>query len=137
MKAMKGYLVRRRLRSAMRTGGTAEQAVQLLQALMRQLQESVDQAELVHHLERRRMHGVAAEVAEEIRMLLQHHDIDAGAPEEIAEHHARRSAADDATPHLQRGALGTLQRIGFHGRVLLHEPSILCSAASKIHLLRL
>ena len=80
------------------------------------------------------MHGVAAEVAEEIRMLLQHHDIDAGAPEEIAEHHARRSAADDATPHFHRGALGTLRRIGFHGRVLIYEPSFLCSAASKIHL---
>ena len=80
------------------------------------------------------MHGVAAEVAEEIRMLLQHHDIDAGAPQEIAEHHARRSAADDATPHFHRGALGALRRIWFHGRILIYDLSFLCSAASKIHL---
>ncbi|GAA0008550.1 hypothetical protein BRDID11002_85600 [Bradyrhizobium diazoefficiens] len=82
---------------------TAEQAVHLLQALVRQLQETVDQAELIHHLERRWMHGVAAKVAKEIRMLLQHHDVDARAPQEIAEHHAGGSAADDATPDFYGG----------------------------------
>ena len=42
------------------------------------------------------MHGVAAKIAEEIRVLFQHHDIDPGAPEQIAEHHAGGPAADDA-----------------------------------------
>ena len=39
---------------------------------MRQLEEFVEQAELVHHFERRGMHGVAAEIAQEIGVLFQH-----------------------------------------------------------------
>jgi hypothetical protein len=39
-------------------------------------------------------------------MLLQHHDLDAGAPEEITEHHAGRAAADDAAP----GCYGAMSR---------------------------
>ena len=42
------------------------------------------------------MHGVAAEVAEKIRMFFQHHDIDTGARQQKAEHHAGRAAAGDA-----------------------------------------
>jgi hypothetical protein len=80
------------------------------------------------------MHGVAAEVAEEIRVLLQHHDIDAGAPQEIAEHHARRPAADDATPHFYGGTLRSLRRIWFHGRIPIYDLSFLCGAANRIHL---
>ena len=44
--------------------------------LMRQLQELVDQAEFVHQFERRGMNRVAAEIAEEIGVLLQHHDVE-------------------------------------------------------------
>ena len=80
----------------MRTERAAEHAVHLLQLLMRQFQEPVDQPEFVHHLQRRGMHGVAAEIAEEVGVLLQHHDVDPGAAQEIAEHHAGRPAADDA-----------------------------------------
>ena len=40
--------------------------------VVRQLQELVEQAELVHHFERRGMDGVAAEVAQEVAVLLQH-----------------------------------------------------------------
>ena len=47
--------------------------------LMRQLQEPVEEPKLVHQLERRGMNRVAAEVAEEIGVLLQHHDANAGA----------------------------------------------------------
>ena len=61
----------------MRIGALAEYAVHLLQLLMRKFQKPVDQAEFVHHLQRRGMHGVAAEIPEEIGVLLQHHDIDA------------------------------------------------------------
>ena len=46
MKAMKGYLTFRRLRSAMRIELAAELAVHLLQLLMRQLEEAVDQAQV-------------------------------------------------------------------------------------------
>ena len=67
--------------------------------LMRALEEIVENAELVHDLERRGMDGVAAEIAQEIGVLLQHHDIDAGAGQQEAQHHAGRAAAGD-------GALG-------------------------------
>ena len=63
---------------------------------MRQLQELVEQAELVHDLERRGMDGVAAEIAQEVAVLLQHDDVDAGARQQEAQHHARRPAAGDA-----------------------------------------
>ena len=65
--------------------------------LVRHFEERVQQAELVHQFERRGMHRVAAEVAEKIRMFFQHHDIDTGARQQKAEHHAGRTAADDAT----------------------------------------
>ena len=69
---------------------------QRLDLLMRQFQELVDQAQFAHQLERRRMNRVAAEIAEEIRVLLQHHDVDAGAREQESEHHSRGPAAGDA-----------------------------------------
>ena len=50
--------------------------------------KALEQAELVHHLERRGMEGVAAEVAQEVGVLLEHGDLDAGAREQQAEHHA-------------------------------------------------
>ena len=68
---------------------------------MRNLEEVFQNAEFVHHLQRGRMHGVAAEVAEEVLMLLQHGDRNAGTRQQIPQHHARRSAADDATGSLQ------------------------------------
>ena len=95
MKAMNGYFVFNRLRSAIRTLVPPNRP-STLQALMRQLEEAINEAELIHHLERRGMHGVAAKITEEIGVLLQHHDIDAGTSEQIAKHHAGRSAADDA-----------------------------------------
>ena len=56
----------------------------------------VEQPELVHHLQRRRVDRVAAEVAQEVGVLLEHDDLDAGAREQQAEHHAGRPAAGDA-----------------------------------------
>ena len=58
--------------------------------LMRALEEIVENAELVHDLERGGMNGVAAEIAQKIGVLLQHHDIDAGAGQQEAQHHAGR-----------------------------------------------
>ena len=68
----------------------ADLAGQLAHLLMRPLEEFVEQAELVHDFERRGMDGVAAEVAQEIGVLLQHHDIDAGAGEQKARASCRR-----------------------------------------------
>ncbi len=73
----------------------ADLAGELMHLLMRALEEIVEDAELVHHLKRRGVDGVAAEVAQEIGVLLQHHDIDAGARQQKAEHHAGGTAAGD------------------------------------------
>jgi hypothetical protein len=64
--------------------------------LVRQLQELIEQAKLVHDVEGRRVHGVATEVAQEVAVLLQHHGLHAGARQKEAQHHARRAAAHDA-----------------------------------------
>ena len=68
----------------------------LVHFVMRPGEESLQQAEFVQHLQCRRMHGVAAEIAQEIRVLFQHHDLDAGARQQKAQHHAGGTAADHA-----------------------------------------
>jgi hypothetical protein len=50
----------------------------------------------VHDFERRGMDGVAAKVAQKIRVLLEHAHRDAGAREEQGQHYAGGSAARDA-----------------------------------------
>ena len=92
---MKWHAVGRCEKSASAITLVADLPAELAHLLMRQLQEVVEQAELVHHLERRGMDGVAAEVAQEIGVLLEHHDVDAGARQQKAEHHAGRPAAGD------------------------------------------
>ena len=42
------------------------------------------------------MNRVAAKIAQEVAMFFQHDDVDAGAREKIAAHHAGRAAAHDA-----------------------------------------
>ena len=74
----------------------AELAGEARDLLVRQLQELVEQAELVHHVQGRGMDGVAAEVAQEVAVLLQHHGLHTGARQQEAQHHARRAAAHDA-----------------------------------------
>ena len=66
------------------------------------------------------MHGVAAKIAEEIRMLFQHHDIDPGAAEQIAQHHAGRSAADDAAADFHVSSVGP-----FRGSASIHGSTFL------------
>src|SRR5690606_9993612 len=61
----------------------------------RQLEEELPQPELTEHREGRRMDGVAAEVAEEVGMLLQHRDPAPGAREQVTEHHPGGTAARD------------------------------------------
>ena len=80
----------------------ADPAAQLAQFLMRPLEEIVEQAQFVDHLQGRGMDGVAAEIAEEVRVLLEHDHVDAGAREKEAEHHAGRSAAGNAAARNER-----------------------------------
>ena len=87
--------VGRWVKSAIRTGVSPMTPESCAHLLVRQLEELVQQAELVHHFERRGMDGVAAEVAQEIRVLLQHDHVDAGARQQEAEHHPGRPAAGD------------------------------------------
>ena len=42
------------------------------------------------------MNRIAAKIAEEIRVLFQHHNVDSGARQQKPEHHAGRAAAGDA-----------------------------------------
>ena len=74
----------------------AKPGVHFLQLLVRKLQEVIDQTEFIHHLQGRGMHGIAAEIPEEIGVLFQHKRLDAGATQQIPQHHAGRTAADDA-----------------------------------------
>ena len=45
------------------------------------------------------MNGIAAKIAEEIAVLFQHQHLDAGARQQIPQHHARWTAAGDAAAH--------------------------------------
>lgn len=73
---------------------TIENAIQSPHFLVRQLEEFIEQAELVHELEGGWMNGVAAKIAIEICVLFQHHDIDPGTCKQIPGHHSGRPAAD-------------------------------------------
>ncbi len=74
----------------------AELGAEARHFLVRQLQEFIEQAKLVHDVQRRGMDGVAAEVAQEVGVLLQHDGPDAGARQQEAQHHAGRAATHDA-----------------------------------------
>ncbi len=67
----------------------------LLDDAVRQAVEPLEQAELVEQAQGDRVHGVAAEVAQEVGVLLQHGDLDAGARQQQAEKQSRRAAPDD------------------------------------------
>ena len=97
-------------------GVVADLGGEPLQLLVRALQEVVQQAELAHHLQRRRMHGVAPEIPQEIGVLLKHHDIDAGPRQQVAQHHAGRPAAGDAAGGAQlRSQVGVrLREVAAH-----------------------
>ena len=58
--------------------------VELVNLLMRQLEKLVEQSQLVHHFQSRRMNRIAAKIAQEIAVLFQHQDFDAGARQQIA-----------------------------------------------------
>ena len=69
--------------------------VQPADLVLQQRPEPVEQPELAEHLQRRGVDRVAAEVAQEVAVLLQHHDVDTGPCQQVAEHHPGRSATRD------------------------------------------
>jgi hypothetical protein len=69
---------------------------------MRQLQKIIDQPQLLHDHQGRGMHGVAAKVAQKIRVLLQNDGLDAGPSQQKPQHHAGRSTAGDTALNSQR-----------------------------------
>ena len=85
----------------------AELALHMGHLLVRQGEELVEQAELGQHVGGRRMDRVAAKVAEEIGVLLQHDHVDAGARQQEARHHAGRPAARDHARAVERFGQGT------------------------------
>ena len=64
--------------------------------LMGQSQEVVKKPQFMEHFQRGWMHGISAEIAEEILVLLEHGDLDTVAGHEISEHHTGRSATHNA-----------------------------------------
>jgi hypothetical protein len=70
----------------------------LLHAGVRQPEEFIDPAEFVHQLQGRRVDRVAAEITQEVPMLLQDHHVDTLASQQQTRHHASRSAADNTAP---------------------------------------
>ena len=60
-----------------------------------QLEEFLQQAQLMHHLEGGGMYRVAAEIAQEVLVLFQHRDVHPGPGQQIAAHHPGRATARD------------------------------------------
>ena len=82
-------------------GCAADLAGKLAHFLMGTLQKFIQNPQLVHHFERGRMDGVAAEVAEEIGVLLEDNDVNRHPRKKKAQHHARWSASNDAAARPQ------------------------------------
>ena len=76
--------------------GVTEPGLEAGDLLVRKLEKRLEQAELMHHLQGRGMDGVAAKIPQEIRMLFQHDDLDAGPRQQQAQHHPGGAAAHDA-----------------------------------------
>jgi len=77
-----------------------ELEIDVVLARVRHREQPVQRAELVDQLERRGVHGVAAEVAKEVGVLLEHHHVDARPREQPAQHHPRGATSDDAAARL-------------------------------------
>ena len=63
--------------------------------LVRKLQKLIEPAKFVHHLQCRGMNSVAAEVAKEVGMLLEHRHVDALPGEQQPQHDAGRTTTGD------------------------------------------
>src|SRR5271155_3308001 len=74
----------------------------LAHLLMRAFQQLIEDAEFIHDIERGWMNRVAAEIAQEIRMLLKNAHVHAHARQEKSQDHAGGSASRNATTRLDR-----------------------------------
>ena len=74
----------------------ADNAIEMVDTPLRQLCEFLQKTEFIENLQGRGMHGVAAEIAQEIGVLLKYRHHDPGARQQQAQHHPGRTAADDA-----------------------------------------
>ena len=74
----------------------ADLRAELAHLLMRAPQKIIEDAELVHDFERRGVNRVAAEVAQEVGVLFEDQDVDAGPGQQKSKHHPGGPAADDA-----------------------------------------
>src|SRR5712692_8123443 len=108
------FAVRRQMRKVReRDEVLANLSAQLTHFLMRPLEKILEEAQLMHQLERRRMNCVAAKVAQKIRVLLKHDDLDARTRQQKPEHHSGRATAHDATASLH--AFQGVLRVISHG----------------------
>jgi hypothetical protein len=60
----------------------------------------------MNELESRRVHRIATKVAQEIRMLLEHHYVDTRAGKQQAGHHSGRATTRDATRSIDLHSVG-------------------------------
>src|ERR1700675_4680959 len=93
-------------------GEIVDGGADLKKLLMRDAQEIVEKAELVHQLEGGRVNGVAAEIAEEVGVFFEDEDFDASAGEKEAEHYAGGAASCDAAVGCCAWRIGCLGRHG-------------------------
>jgi hypothetical protein len=68
---------------------------------MQSFQEHFEDTQFLHQFESGRMDGVPTEVAQEVGMLLENHDIDSRACEQKSKHHAGWTAAYDTAAGLK------------------------------------
>ena len=80
----------------------AEARIEPARLLVGEGEERLQEAELMHQLQRRGMDRIAAEIAKEISVFLENDDIDSGPRQQEAEHHPGRPAAGDRAPRSDR-----------------------------------
>ena len=80
----------------------ADLAGKLSHFLMRAFQELIQNAEFIHDIERGWMDRVAAEIAQEVRVLFEHENVHALARQKKAQHHAGGTASRNATASVDR-----------------------------------
>src|SRR5262249_22999330 len=99
---------------------------------VRACEEHVEEPELVHDPQRGRVDRVAAEVAEEVPVLLEHDGTDTRPREQIPEHHPGRAPADDARLGVRAASIARVEA-GLQGvAVALHlRPALTASRCRR------
>src|SRR3546814_4887923 len=81
---------------------------QLALAMLRQCLEARHQAEIIENPQRRRMHGIATKIAQEVAVLFEHQGLDAGACEQQAQNHPRSEEHTSELQSLMRNSYAVL-----------------------------